>query len=268
MRDRKKTAILYGWVSSTAQAERGLSLPAQFRELRAWAEREGYRILKEVADTGGKDSKRDVLDRPGIKEVQDLVERGGVCVVVAQARDRFDEYPIPNMLAYELARLSKDQTTLRALDSSGEGEDAELGDLFRGWMAKRERRTTARRSRSRKLEIARQGYVIPAHTPTYGYEYTGEKKCRTYRVHEEHMGVMKLIFRMLAVEKMGVHGVLAGSIKRALHLRPRRTRRSIPRRAAVGRGSSSAMRCSPTCTNLTHLRRLRRSSTKASWPLA
>src|SRR5687767_4574974 len=39
---RKLTAILYARVSSKAQAERGLSLPGQLRELREWAEREGY----------------------------------------------------------------------------------------------------------------------------------------------------------------------------------------------------------------------------------
>src|SRR5688572_23559442 len=84
-----KTAILYARVSSKSQAERGLSIPAQFAEIRAWAESHGYYVVCEIADTGGKDSKRDVLDRPGINKILDLCERQSVDVVIAQSRDRF-----------------------------------------------------------------------------------------------------------------------------------------------------------------------------------
>lgn len=70
-----RTCVLYVRVSSKAQAKRGLSIPAQFAELRAWSEAHGYRVVDEIADTGGKDSKRDVLDRPGINRMLDLCER-------------------------------------------------------------------------------------------------------------------------------------------------------------------------------------------------
>ena len=142
-----KTCILYGRVSSRRQAET-FSLPTQFRELRAWADANGYEVIAEVADEGGKDSKRDVFDRPGVERIFDLCESRHVDVVVAQERSRFGEYAVPEMISY---RLAESGTRLRT-PSDSEGEAGELMDLFSDWNSRRERRTTAKRSRSRKLE--------------------------------------------------------------------------------------------------------------------
>jgi site-specific DNA recombinase len=203
-----ETCVLYARVSNKSQAERGLSLPEQFRELRAWAERESYRVVEEVSDTGGKDSKRDVLDRPGINRILDLCERQRVDSVIAQSRDRLGEYPIPDMLAMQLSRYG---TKLRTPDDSEEGEDAEIANMFRDWMACRERRTTARRSRSRKLEHVRAGYVMAGHTPPYGFRFAGTKNERTLAVHPQHMEVVRRIFRMAGDERKG-----AWAVKRTL----------------------------------------------------
>lgn len=199
-----RTCVIYARVSTEAQRERGLSLPGQIRELRAWAEREGYRVLEAVGDGGGKDSKRDNLDRPGINRVLDLCERQRVDVVVAQSRDRFGEYPYPDLLAGMLAQHG---AKMRTPDDAGEGEDAEIANMFRDWMARRERRNTARRSRSKKLEKARQGWIVPSHTPTYGFGYAGPKKERTYEVEPDHMAVVSRIFRMVGVERLGIRTV-------------------------------------------------------------
>ena len=181
-----KTAILYARVSSRRQAET-FSLPTQFRELRTWAEENSYVVVEEVADRGGKDSKRDVFDRPGVERIFDLCESQEVDIVVAQERSRFGEYPIPEMIAY---RLAEHGTRLRT-PSDSEGEAGELMQLFSDWTSRRERRITARRSRSRKLEQACSGYVVPTHTPTYGYRVAGERTKRVYEVEEEHMAVVR-----------------------------------------------------------------------------
>ncbi len=39
---------------------------------------------------------------------------------------------------------------------------------------------------------------MPSHTPTYGFSYAGEKKARRYEVREEHAGVVRRVFRMIA----------------------------------------------------------------------
>jgi site-specific DNA recombinase len=200
------TCVLYARVSNKSQAERGLSLPGQLRELRAWAEREGFRVVEEVSDTGGKDSKRDVLDRPGINKILDLCERQRVDVVIAQSRDRFGEHPIPDLLGWQLRTFG---TRLRTPDDPGDEEDegGELVRLISDWNSRRERRTTAKRSRSRKLEHVRRGYVIAGHTAPYGFRFAGDKEKRTLEVEPEHIAVARRIFELIAVEGQGVHGV-------------------------------------------------------------
>lgn len=194
-----RSCILYGRVSSSRQAET-FSLPTQFRELRAWAEREGYRVVEETADRGGKNSKRDVFDRPGIERIFDLCESQRVDVVVAQERSRFGEYPVPDMIAFRLAQYG---TALKTPDDSGEGKAGELMAMFQDWNSRQERRTTARRSRSRKLEQARSGFVVPSHTPIYGFKVAGERTRRVYEVEEPHMAVVRRIFEMVGMEGLG-----------------------------------------------------------------
>ena len=93
---------MYARVSSRRQAET-FSLPTQFRELRAWAEANGYTVIEDVSDRGGKDSKRDVFDRPGVERIFDLCEQRHMDIVLAQERSRFGEYPVPEMISYRLA---------------------------------------------------------------------------------------------------------------------------------------------------------------------
>ena len=193
-----KTAVLYARVSNRSQDERGLSIPAQFGELRAWAAREDVRVVGEVADTGGKGSKRDDLERPGLDSVYDLCERHRPDMVVAQSWDRLGERDVPTWIGRRLAATSG--TKLRTPDDPNEEDDegAELLRLVGRWNAGRERKQTARRSRSRKLELARSGFVVPNHTPTYGFLYAGEYGARLYRVHEQRMGVVRRVFREVA----------------------------------------------------------------------
>jgi len=74
---------------------------------------------------------------------------------------------------------------------------------FTDWNSRRERKLTARRSRSRKLEQVRNGYVVPNHTPPYGFRFAGERTKRTLAVVEERMEVVRRIFRMMGEERVG-----------------------------------------------------------------
>jgi DNA invertase Pin-like site-specific DNA recombinase len=191
--------VLYARVSTRSQQERGLSLPAQLRELREWAGREGFSVLEEVADEGGSDSKRGVLERPGINRVLDICEREGADLVVAQDRDRFGEHPVPDMLALLLARHGARLATPEDWNGGVEDEGAELLHMVSDWNAKRERKKTAARSRARKLEQARQGYVVPSHVPAYGFAFAGDRASRTYAVDEEAMQTVRWIYRESAL---------------------------------------------------------------------
>lgn len=194
-------AILYGRVSNVSQHERGLSLPSQFGELRAWCADNGYDVVGEVADRGGVGSKRSDLDRPGLDELYDTAERLSLAagdVVVAQSWDRLGEDDVPAWIGRRLATVSG--ARLRTPDDPNDAEDegAVLLRMVNRWNAGRERRQTARRTRSRKVELARSGYVVPSHTATYGFRYSGERKQRTYEVDEERAAVVRRIFEAIA----------------------------------------------------------------------
>ncbi len=194
-------AILYARVSNRSQDERGLSIPAQFAELRAWCDREGVRVVGQVADTGGKRSKRDDLERAGLDELYDTAERLRLVegdVVLAQSWDRFGENDVPGWIGRRLASVCGGR--LRTPDDPNEGDDdgADLLRLVGRWNAGRERRLMARRTRSRKLELARTGHIVPSHTPTYGFAYAGEHKARLYEVHEGRAAVVRRIFAEVA----------------------------------------------------------------------
>jgi len=196
-----KRAILYARVSNRSQDERGLSVPAQFAELRAWCDREGVRVIGQVADTGGKGSKRDDLERAGLDELYDTAERLRLVeddVVIAQSWDRFGEDDVPGWIGRRLASVCG--ARLRTPDDPNEGDDdgADLLRLVGQWNAGRERRLMARRTRSRKLELARTGHIVPSHTPTYGFAYAGEHKARHYEVHEGRAAVVRRIFAAVA----------------------------------------------------------------------
>ncbi len=221
-----RTCVIYARVSNRAQNDRGLSIPGQLRELRAWAEREGYRVAAEVSDTGGRDSKRDVFDRPGINEVFDICERQRVELVVAQSRDRFGEYPVPEMIAYRLA----DHGARLATPSDSQGEAGELMDLFTDWNSRRERRTTARRSRSRKLEQARKGRIVAGHTPTFGFRYAGDRAERAYEVEEDHMRVVRRVFEMVGAEGTSNRGVASRLNREGVPTPPAPVKKKHPER--------------------------------------
>jgi site-specific DNA recombinase len=194
-----KRAILYARVSTDEQARSGYSLAQQLEALRDYAAREGYEVIEEVSDPGQSGAS---LERPGLDRVRDLVAAGGVSVVLAQDRDRFAREP-----AYHyLLRREFDEygTKIRAL--SDRGDDSPEGDLTDGILdqiAKFERAKIAERTRRGKLRKAREGKIVPTHTPDYGFRYTEDRE--GYEVDPEQMAVIRRIFEMVGAEGKKLH---------------------------------------------------------------
>lgn len=131
-------------------------------------------------------------------------------MVIAQSHDRIGERWVPDLLAEELGRHG---TKLCVLDNGearqlGMGGGEALLDLVKSWHAGEEWRDMARKSRSKKLEKALQGYVVASHTPPYDFEfeYTGGSQSTTLAVNEECMAVVQRIFRIVS-EGYGVRSV-------------------------------------------------------------
>jgi site-specific DNA recombinase len=196
-----KRAILYARVSTDEQARSGYSLAQQLEALRDYTAREGYEVLEEVQDPGQSGAS---LERPGMDHVRDLVAAGGVSVVLAQDRDRFAREPA--YLFYLREEFSEHGTEIRALNDRGDGSpEGELTTGILDQIARYERLKIAERSRRGKLRKAREGKVIAAKRPHYGYRYNDSRD--GYAVHEEEMGVVARIFRMVGLEGHGIRGV-------------------------------------------------------------
>ncbi len=196
-----KRAILYARVSTDEQARSGYSLAQQLEALKSYAAREGYEVLEEVQDPGQSGAS---LERPGMDRVRDLVAAGGVSVVLAQDRDRFAREPA--YLFYLREEFAEHGTALRALNDRGDGSpEGELTTGILDQIARYERLKIAERSRRGKLRKAREGKVIAAKRPHYGYRYNEARD--GYVLDGETMSIISRIFRMVGTEGVAIRGV-------------------------------------------------------------
>ncbi|MBA2442635.1 MAG: recombinase family protein [Rubrobacter sp.] len=193
-----KKAVLYARVSTEEQARSGYSLAQQLEALRQYAAAEGYEVLEEVADPGQSGAS---LERPGMDRVRDVVAGGGVSVVLAQDRDRFAREPAYlYLLKQEFAERG---SVFRSLNDRGdESPEGELTDGILDQLAKFERAKTAERTRRGRFRRAREGKVVGNSRADYGFRFNEGRD--NYEVNEEEMAVVRRIFRMVAVEGMGV----------------------------------------------------------------
>ncbi len=186
---------LYERVSTLRQADEGYSLGGQIHELRERMEAQGRRIVAEVADPG---EKRWMYDRPGLARLKELAAAGEIDEVWAWAWDRFGEHPWPTLLAIELGEHG---VKIRSLDDGGEGDDAEMLRVLKGWMAKRDGGDRPRKSVMGKFSKARKGEILgAAFRPRYGFGYVRNDKGRAvgYAVDPKKMANVVRIFGMLA----------------------------------------------------------------------
>ena len=184
--------VLYTRVSTDEQAEKGYSLPEQMRELRENAAREGFEVAEEVVDAG---YSRSTLNRPGMDRVRELVAAGGVDAVLAWKRDRYGAAPWPGVLEVEFAANG---CSLRSLDDSGEGEDADFMDGIKDLIARRELRVMSQRAGMGKRSKAREGKVLGSGPAPLGFKYITDRT--NYEVDEETMPIVRRIFRAVGAE--------------------------------------------------------------------
>jgi site-specific DNA recombinase len=193
--------ILYARVSTDEQARSGYSIAQQLERGRQWAAERGYEVLAEIVDAG---QSRTSLERPGMDEVRDLVVQGGVVCVWAQDRDRFAREPA---YLYLLRREFEEYGTKLTADNDrgDESPEGELTDSILDQLAKYERAKIAERTRRGKLRKAREGKVIAAQRPNYGFKYNATRD--GYEVHEEAMSVVRRIYFIVGVEGRTIHTV-------------------------------------------------------------
>src|SRR5215204_4678217 len=76
-------------------------------------------------------------------------------------------------------------------------------------MAKGERIKTVERSRRGRVQKARQGEIVGAHRPRFGFRFVRNAKGKAvgYEVDEEKMAVVRRVFRMVGEEGITLYAV-------------------------------------------------------------
>ena len=199
----KQRAVLYVRVSKEEQAER-YGPKYQLHDLRRWADQLGYEVVEPPIEEPG--YSRESWNRPGLDKIRELAEAGEIDAVLAWRRDRYFGEP-----AYRWMFDREMETygiTLRAMDDSGQNSpEGEFLDGIKDLVAKLEIRKTTERTRSGKLQKAREGKGLPGIPTPFGFTYrSGELE-----VDESRMAQIRRLFRMV-----GAEGRSIGAVKRAL----------------------------------------------------
>lgn len=198
-----KRVALYARASTDEQAH---SIHGQLRELREYAEKEGFRVVAEVGDQG---EKRHTLERPGIEELRDLCAAGDVEEVWAWAWDRYGEFPQPEVLVLELEDFG---TVLRSLDDGGAGDDSFEIRAIKSMFSRKEQRSRRDRSRRGRDDKTLRGEIFGGFRARYGFRFlrgpnqTGKEVNVGYEVDPEKMVHVCSIFEMIAAGQ-SIHAV-------------------------------------------------------------
>jgi site-specific DNA recombinase len=180
-------AALYIRVSTDEQAESGYSIADQKRDLMAHARKEGYTEVDTIVDDGYSGA---VGMRPGLTRIMELAASGEIDLVLAKKRDRLfrDRYW---RLSYE-RDLADKGVSLVALDDTGNRFGDAIVDEFADWL----REEVTKNIVAGRIEKAKQGKLIAAYKPIYGFNFTPDRE--GYVVVEHKMAVVRMVIETIA----------------------------------------------------------------------
>jgi site-specific DNA recombinase len=196
-----KRVALYTRVSTEEQAKKGFSLSEQLHELRACCAKEGWEVVREEPDQG---YSRSTLSRPGIAAIREAVAAGGLDMVLAWKRDRYGHSPWPEVLSLEFAAAGCE---VRALDDSGEGDDAEFLGGIKDLIAKRELKDMVRRVRMGKTGKLRSGKLLGSGPPPYGFRWVQDNRGKRVglQVDTQTMPVVHRLFELVGARALPMY---------------------------------------------------------------
>jgi len=166
MKSAATSAVLYTRVSTTKQAEEGVSLEAQEARLRTWAAGQGLEVAGVHVDAGLSGGRAD--NRPGLQAaLADVCKRRGVLVVYSLsrvARSTRDALAIAE-------RLEKAGADLVSLSESIDTTSAAGKMVFRmlAVLAEFERDLVSERTLSAMDHLRRQGRKVSGNVP-FGFD--------------------------------------------------------------------------------------------------
>lgn len=187
------------------QAEDGESLETQLHDLRAYAKKEGIKILHEYQDAGfsGKNTK----DRPGFNEMVDAIKSGvRVDVILVWKLNRFGRNTLDVLSS--IKELAKYGTTVYFDDRNMYSDDdmSKLLIMLLSIVAEMERENILEQTMAGRKQKAREGYWNGGQAP-YGYRLEmGEDSKNHLIIKPDEADVVRLIFKKFN-DGMGVNSL-------------------------------------------------------------
>jgi site-specific DNA recombinase len=191
---RGKRVALYIRVSTDEQAKEGYSVRAQRARLNEWVEREGFRVVEEIADEGfrGRDA-----NRKGIRRIIELAAAGEIDAVLTWKRDR--------MFRSLRDRLNKEYilreygARLLATDDTGN----RIADTVLDAVAEQESERIRERTQEGMTRKVQEGKVIRGMKAPYGFRASEDGNALV--VFDPEMEVVRRILYMVGAEGMSAH---------------------------------------------------------------
>ena len=184
-----KRAFTYARVSGPDQT-RGTSVESQVKLCTDAALAEGYLVRPE--DILTEQFTGSVMDRPVLNKARAIAAAGEHGAVFILAPDRLSRNPI-HLLTLIEDFASKGVAVRFVHGVSDDSPEGQLLLFVEGYVARKEREHTARRTMQGKRETALGGR-LPVGGPLFGYHYDPITKTRT--INEEQAAVVRLMFQM------------------------------------------------------------------------
>ena len=196
----KKYAVIYTRVSTDEQAEKGHSLPFQLEECRAYANRLGFHVIREIVDnTSGA-----TLDRPGFTQLESMLANREAQVVIAYTSDRisrnyYDYVPL-------IGKWQDKNIELHFVDRGQSHNDLQgmISDGIFAMLAHTERLKILDRTKNGRLKKAKDDKkpVMTGQVP-YGYGRIGKSRDAEMIIDSFESEIVKLIFRWYTTHEDG-----------------------------------------------------------------
>ena len=193
-------AAAYARVSTKRQAEKQLSIPAQLRAIRAYAEQHDLRVIDEFVDDGytGRN-----MARPGLRALLDAVAQDRLDVVVVLKLDRLCRNTV--ISAALRTRFRANNVRLVSLhEPTGDSAQERLVERFFESLAEFYSDNLSQDIRRGQREVARRGFYPFSQAPV-GYRRTSVKDGKSTRYilsPDEKLGpIVSRIFQEYAAGK-------------------------------------------------------------------
>ncbi|MCG3210575.1 MAG: hypothetical protein FOGNACKC_04206 [Anaerolineae bacterium] len=175
-----KRAVIYARVSTDKQAEYGTSIDSQVEKSLAYAASQNMEVVgifkEEFSGT--------TLERPELTKVRALLRTGEIDALIIYKADRQDRsWSGVNYLLFlqELQQLGVE------FHKSEQSRQIDLNDAnqmliesIEGWQAGTDHKRTVAKLHKGKIDTARNGHIVAAGHPPFGYQWAYDNSTRRY----------------------------------------------------------------------------------------